>query len=352
MYPSQNMGAPYLWYFGVPRYYRFTWGGVDFFALDSDGNEPDGTSVTSKQAMWLKQELNNSRADFRVVYMHHAPYSSSEHGSTPGMQWPFAEWGASLVIAGHDHTYERLFIRNFTYIVNGLGGGRPYGFPGNVDGSVFRYSSKHGVMLGTVEQCQLRWQFWTVDHVIVDEFNMTGNSGRCGSANSGTGMSGMSGMSGTTGMFPGISASSTGSGGISNGTSDNGGNSGSTSSETESSNWWWTFTSVGLVLALFFIGLMVVGVVAMFIYRRFFPRSLASQVASRDDAESDSVALTSLNLSARPSTASSLLHEADEMGLSPSSQTHRHQRLPNTDDEFGQDIDEDIENHRDQPHLP
>jgi hypothetical protein len=24
------------------------------------------------------------------------------------MQWPFAEWGADLVLAGHDHSYERV----------------------------------------------------------------------------------------------------------------------------------------------------------------------------------------------------------------------------------------------------
>ena len=23
------------------------------------------------------------------------------------MQWPFAQWGADVVLSGHDHTYER-----------------------------------------------------------------------------------------------------------------------------------------------------------------------------------------------------------------------------------------------------
>ena len=38
---------PYLDYFNLPgneRYYRFTWGSVAFFAIDSDPNEPDGVA--------------------------------------------------------------------------------------------------------------------------------------------------------------------------------------------------------------------------------------------------------------------------------------------------------------------
>ena len=37
-------------------------------------------------------------------------------------QWPYGEWGADAVLAGHDHTYERLFINGVTYFVNGMGG--------------------------------------------------------------------------------------------------------------------------------------------------------------------------------------------------------------------------------------
>ena len=38
------------------------------------------------------------------------------------MKWPFKEWGASIVLSGHEHTLERLVIDDLTYIVNGLGG--------------------------------------------------------------------------------------------------------------------------------------------------------------------------------------------------------------------------------------
>jgi hypothetical protein len=119
-------GEPYRDYFTLPgngRYYDIVRGDVHLFALDSDPAEPDGIDANSVQAQWLKKRLAASTARWKVVYLHHAPYSSSgHHGSTPVMQWPFREWGASVVLAGHDHHYERLLVDGLPYFVNGLGG--------------------------------------------------------------------------------------------------------------------------------------------------------------------------------------------------------------------------------------
>jgi hypothetical protein len=121
---------PYLQYFDLPpgqgreRYYDFVRGDVHFFALDSDHREPDGVTVDSKQAQWLKRELRKSTAKWQIVYFHHAPYSSGKH--FPGseqLRWPFKEWGADIVLAAHDHIYERVERDGVVYLVNGLGGG-------------------------------------------------------------------------------------------------------------------------------------------------------------------------------------------------------------------------------------
>ena len=75
---------PYLDYFALPgneRYYDVVWGAVHLFALDSDPSEPDGIKADSAQAAWLKRELAASTARWKIVYMHHAPYSSGPHGS-------------------------------------------------------------------------------------------------------------------------------------------------------------------------------------------------------------------------------------------------------------------------------
>ena len=116
---------PYLDYFNLPgneRYYSFTWGSAALFAIDSDPNEPDGVADDLAQAAWLENALANSTSCWNIVYFHHAPYSSGPHGSTASMQWPFEAWGADAVLAGHDHTYERLLVGSIPYFVNGIGG--------------------------------------------------------------------------------------------------------------------------------------------------------------------------------------------------------------------------------------
>ena len=80
--------------------------------------------------------------------MHHPPYSSSStHGSTPELQWPYAAWGANAVLAGHDHTYERIERDGILYFVNGIGGAALYPIGTPVEGSQVRYNADYGAML-------------------------------------------------------------------------------------------------------------------------------------------------------------------------------------------------------------
>ena len=150
-----SLGArPYLDYFSLPnneRYYQIVRGNVQLFALDSDANEPDGTTVGSKQAHWLEALLGASEVPWRVVFFHHPPYSSGlVHGATVEMRWPFAEWGASIVYSGHDHTYERLAVDGLPYIVNGVGGTDDlYELGEPVPESLVRHTDVHGLVLVT-----------------------------------------------------------------------------------------------------------------------------------------------------------------------------------------------------------
>lgn len=143
---------PYLEYFtalpGNGRYYDFVKGSVHFFALDSDDNEPDGNEKYSRQYYWLKEQIKNSKSCFNVVYFHHAPYSSGRHGSDKTMQWNFARLGADVVIAAHDHHYERIERNGITYFVNGSGGTklRDVDSDDEVWGSKYHYDNRHGYM--------------------------------------------------------------------------------------------------------------------------------------------------------------------------------------------------------------
>jgi len=168
--------APYLAYFSLPgneRYYDFGWGPLHLFALDSDPHEPDGVDSASVQAAWLQARLAAVSEPWKIVYMHHPPYSSSSvHGSTGYMQWDFQGWGASAVLAGHDHTYERIAINGFPYFVNGLGGQTLYSFGTPVTGSQLRYNDQYGAMLIDATAAQLTFQFIGVDGTVADTFTL------------------------------------------------------------------------------------------------------------------------------------------------------------------------------------
>jgi len=165
---------PYLDYFTLPgneRYYDVRRGPVHFFLIDSDTDEPDGTGSTSVQAQWLESALADSDAPFRVVLLHHAPYSSgADHGSVTRMRWPYGAWGASLVIAGHDHVYERIFTSGLTYVVNGLGGRSIYDFGTIVGGSRFRFNDDYGAMRIEADQRLALVSFVTRAGVVVETF--------------------------------------------------------------------------------------------------------------------------------------------------------------------------------------
>lgn len=88
------------------RYYRFRKGDAEFFALDS-------TYMSTAQVKWIEQALADSSAKWKIAYMHHPMYSSGKrHGSDLDLRAflepLFVKYGVSVVLAGHEHFYERL----------------------------------------------------------------------------------------------------------------------------------------------------------------------------------------------------------------------------------------------------
>jgi hypothetical protein len=171
---------PYLDYFTLPhneRYYDFVWPPVHFFVVDSDSREPDGRSATSDQADWIRERMVASNMPWQIVYMHHPPYSSGNHGSIKQMQWPYREWGADAVLAGHDHLYERLIVGGLPYFVNGLGGrDKIYNFGTPLPGSMARYNDDFGAM--NVVACleTITFEFFTREGVLVDRYEHAGQT--------------------------------------------------------------------------------------------------------------------------------------------------------------------------------
>lgn len=173
MYES---GQAYFDYFSLPgneRYYTFIQGPVQFFALSSNPQEPDGNTVDSIQARWLRDQLAASTAPFQVVYMHHPPYSSGQHGSNPALQWSFQTWGTDAVLSGHDHTYERFAHDGIPYFVNGLGGQEPYKFNTLLEmGSQKQYDCNYGAMLIEANAETMTFRFITIEGIVIDTYTI------------------------------------------------------------------------------------------------------------------------------------------------------------------------------------
>jgi hypothetical protein len=163
-------------YFTLPgneRYYDFIWGPVHFFALDSDSREPDGVGASSVQAQWLQDQLAASTSPWQVVYFHHAPYSSATHGDTEWMQWPFADWGADVVLAGHDHVYERLLVEGLPYFTIGCSGNPSlYWFINPRPESVVRYREDFGALLVEASETSLDFSFQTRAGTVIDTYRL------------------------------------------------------------------------------------------------------------------------------------------------------------------------------------
>ncbi len=173
---DNQLGAklqPYLDYFTLPgneRYYDIVRGPVHFFMLDSDSAEPDGYKSTSIQAQWLKNKLAASTAPWKIVVVHHPPFSSRT--SYPNLQWPFQQWGASAVLAGHAHLYERVMKNGIPFITNGLGGESTGDFFMPIEGSVVRFGDDYGAMRITASSTLITFEFITHRGVVIDNYSM------------------------------------------------------------------------------------------------------------------------------------------------------------------------------------
>lgn len=84
---------------------------------------------TAKEVKWLRDVLENSKEQWKLVFGHHPVYSASQkHGNTPEMIArikPLLEkYNAQFYFCGHDHDFQHLHEKGgkVDYIVTGTGG--------------------------------------------------------------------------------------------------------------------------------------------------------------------------------------------------------------------------------------
>lgn len=164
----------YYAYFGElagPRrkgYYSYELGTWHVIALNTAIPFEPGTD----QHTWLVSDLNAHLGKCTIAYMHHPRFSSGPHDEQDRLVplWrTFSQYGLSVVVAGHDHIYERFQpmdaegkpdsthgIRQF---VAGMGGASKYEIKRRAPGSEVNSSEGFGVLKLSLLDQRYRWQF-------------------------------------------------------------------------------------------------------------------------------------------------------------------------------------------------
>jgi len=199
-----NDASPYFAYFGALAgaapggWYSYDLGAWHLIALNSEcgygsgAAKVGGCGAGSPQETWLKKDLAGHTNGCTLAYWHEPRFSSGEHGDTQSMAviWnDLVAAHADVVLAGHNHDYERFEpigatpqdtagaastttgapnfqdpvldpngIREF---VVGTGGKNHYGFGSQppLAGEVVTDASTYGVLKLTLHPTGYDWQF-------------------------------------------------------------------------------------------------------------------------------------------------------------------------------------------------
>jgi hypothetical protein len=164
------------WASGAPvgGYYSFNIGAWHLISLNSNCEDIGGCGSGSAEERWLRGDLAaHSRAHCTLAYWHHAPFTSSVTPvgtpRTEALLQDLYDGGADLLLAGHQHNYERFApqtpqgiadpTRGVREFVVGTGGEdhRPFGPP--TANSEVRNAETFGVLELTLLPTSYTWQF-------------------------------------------------------------------------------------------------------------------------------------------------------------------------------------------------
>ena len=188
---NSSKAKPYFAYYGARAgeagvgYYSYNLGAWHIVSLNSEIPMKPG----APEEQWLRADLAATKTRCTLAYWHSPRFSSgTEHGSDPSTQplWQaLYDNGADVVVAGHEHNYERFApqtptgqaspdsgIREF---VAGTGGADHYDFGPPIANSEVRNGDTWGVLKLTLEPGAYKWQFIPVAG---KTFSDSG-SGRC-----------------------------------------------------------------------------------------------------------------------------------------------------------------------------
>jgi calcineurin-like phosphoesterase family protein len=180
---NHDYGAPgasgYFAYFGAAAgdptkgYYDYVTGAWHVIVLNSSCAAGGGCAAGSVQEQWLRAVLTGSNAQCTLAIWHHPTFSSSsQHGSHSALR-PFwqtlYDFGADVVLSGHDHVYERFAPQTSTGVLDpdfgirqftvGTGGSSHYQFGSALPNSEVRNNDTAGVLKLTLHDGSYDWEF-------------------------------------------------------------------------------------------------------------------------------------------------------------------------------------------------
>lgn len=160
-------------------WYHYQHGGWDVYALNT--NHGKRVEPQSRQWDWLRNELRSRPDECSIAYMHHPRFSISKHGDNDKMRdvWALlAQYGVDVILAGHDHNYQRFEPQNLDgrpreggirEFVVGTGGTYLHRENKGTSGALVRWTSTHhGVLKLTLRPGAYDWEFIVEDGSVWD----------------------------------------------------------------------------------------------------------------------------------------------------------------------------------------
>jgi hypothetical protein len=170
-------GASYFSYFGAAAgptgtgYYSYDLGAWHILALNSNVAASPG----SAQYAWVESDLAASDSLCSMALWHHPVFNSGSHGNNAHMKemWRrLQRAGVDVVLAAHDHHYERFAPQDADgrsdpqgprQFVVGTGGGPFYDLTSLQANSEVQNTRTHGVLKLTLRANGYEWEFVPVD---------------------------------------------------------------------------------------------------------------------------------------------------------------------------------------------
>lgn len=200
---ATDLGRPYLDVYhlfenawraqDVERYYSFDYANIHFTSLDS--NEGTllsvyrlGDRTDDDMFDWMIDDIGSSTADWKIVFTHHPFYSSSDRGIRQNHVDNFLsileDLGVDLILAGHDHHYERTVPLldgctavepgGITQIISGAGGASLRTVTADRWFTAAIENTTHTYTRLEIHGCRLQGQALDVANNVVDEFELYG----------------------------------------------------------------------------------------------------------------------------------------------------------------------------------